>query len=45
MLLERLGLVNLGAQTGKGRAQEPTVSYDEIHVTIDLGQAHKAQAK
>jgi predicted transcriptional regulator len=45
MLLERLGLVSLGAQTGKGRAQEPTVPYDEIHVTIDLRQAHEAQAK
>ena len=42
MLLERLGLVSLGAHTGKGRAQEPTVPYDEIHVTIDLRQAHGA---
>jgi predicted transcriptional regulator len=45
MLLERLGLVSLGVQTGKGRAQEPTVPYDEIHVTIDLRQAHEARAK
>jgi predicted transcriptional regulator len=43
-LLERLGLVNLASQTGKGRAQAPTVPYDEIHVTIDLRQPHAAHA-
>ena len=35
-LLERLGLVTLAASAGNGRAQVPTVPYDEIHVTIDL---------
>ena len=29
---------------GKGRAQAPTVPYDEIHVTIDLRQPHEAHA-
>ena len=43
-LLERLGLVSLAAQTGKGRAQTPTVPYDEIHVTIDLRQPHAIRA-
>jgi predicted transcriptional regulator len=43
-LLERLGLVSLASQTGKGRAQAPTVPYDEIHVTIDLRQPHTAHA-
>jgi predicted transcriptional regulator len=43
-LLERLGLVRLEATTGKGRAQTPTVPYDEIHVTIDLRQPHEAHA-
>jgi predicted transcriptional regulator len=43
-LLERLGLVRLEARTGKGRAQTPTVPYDEIHVTIDLRQPHEARA-
>jgi predicted transcriptional regulator len=43
-LLERLGLVSLTSQTGKGRAQAPTVPYDEIHVTIDLRQPHTAHA-
>lgn len=35
-LLERLGVVSIGTKRGKGRAQTPTVPYDEIHVTIDL---------
>jgi predicted transcriptional regulator len=39
-LLERLGLVSLAAQGGKGRGQTPTVPYDEIQVTIDLRQPH-----
>ena len=43
-LLERLGLVRLGARGGKGRAQAPTVPYDEIHVTIDLRQPRSAHA-
>jgi predicted transcriptional regulator len=43
-LLERLGLVMLEAGAGKGRAQTPTVPYDEIHVTIDLRQPHEASA-
>src|ERR1035437_9806212 len=43
-LLERLGLVRLGARSGKGRAQAPTVPYDEIHVTIDLRQPRSAHA-
>jgi predicted transcriptional regulator len=43
-LLERLGLVSLATQTGKGRAQVPTVPYDEIHVTIDLRQPHEVHA-
>ena len=43
-LLERLGLVRLGARSGKGRAQAPTVPYDEIHVTIDLRQPRAAHA-
>jgi predicted transcriptional regulator len=43
-LLERLGLVSLAPQTGKGRAQAPTVPYDEIHVTIDLRQPHEVHA-
>ena len=43
-LLERLGLVSLASQTGKGRAQAPTVPYDEIHVTIDLRQQHEVHA-
>ena len=42
-LLERLGLVRLEARTGKGKAQTPTVPYDEIHVTIDLRQPHEAR--
>jgi predicted transcriptional regulator len=41
-LLERLGLVKLDAGASKGRAQTPTVPYDEIHVTIDLRQPHEA---
>ncbi|HYB91768.1 MAG TPA: hypothetical protein VEC38_12070, partial [Candidatus Binataceae bacterium] len=36
MLLERLGLVRLKASAGRGRAQTPSVPYDEIQVTIDL---------
>ena len=43
-LLERLGLVRLEARGGKGRAQAPTVPYDEIQVTIDLRQPHAARA-
>jgi predicted transcriptional regulator len=43
-LLERLGLVSLEARSGKGRAQVPTVPYDEIHVTIDLRQPHEVHA-
>jgi predicted transcriptional regulator len=43
-LLERLGLVKLGAKSGKGRAQTPTVPYDEIQVTIDLRQPGSAHA-
>jgi len=43
-LLERLGLVSLETGRGKGRAQTPTVPYDEIHVTIDLRQPHEAHA-
>jgi predicted transcriptional regulator len=43
-LLERLGLVRLGIGSGKGRAQTPTVPYDEIHVTIDLRQPHEVHA-
>jgi predicted transcriptional regulator len=43
-LLQRLGLVKLEAKGGKGRAQVPTVPYDEIQVTIDLWQRHEAHA-
>jgi predicted transcriptional regulator len=43
-LLERLGLVRLEVSAGKGRAQTPTVPYDEIHVTIDLRQPQEAHA-
>jgi predicted transcriptional regulator len=43
-LLERLGLVKLGARSGKGRAQTPTVPYDEIQVMIDLRQPRAAHA-
>jgi predicted transcriptional regulator len=43
-MLQRLGLVSLPSQTGKGRAQAPTVPYEEIHVTIDLRQRHAADA-
>lgn len=43
-LLERLGLVKLGAKGGKGRAQLPTVPYDEIRVTIDLRPSRAAHA-
>jgi predicted transcriptional regulator len=43
-LLERLGLVKLSAKGGKGRAQTPTVPYDEIQVTIDLRQPRAAHA-
>jgi predicted transcriptional regulator len=43
-LLERLGLVRLEASASKGRAQIPTVPYDEIHVTIDLRQPREAHA-
>lgn len=43
-LLERLGLVGLQRGRGKGRAQMPTVPYDEIRVTIDLRGPHQAHA-
>ena len=43
VLLERLGLVSLGPQTGKGGAQAPSVLYDEIHFTIDLRHTYQAQ--
>jgi predicted transcriptional regulator len=44
-LLERLGLVKLNAKGGgKGRAQTPTVPYDEIQVTIDLRPPRAAHA-
>lgn len=43
-LLERVGLVKLGSRGGKGRAQTPTVPYDEIRVTIDLRQPRAAHA-
>jgi predicted transcriptional regulator len=42
--LERLGLVRLETRSGKGRAQTPTVPYDEIQVTIDLRQPHEVHA-
>lgn len=42
--LERLGLVKLEAKAGKGRAQAPTVPYDEIQVTIDLRQPRASHA-
>jgi len=34
----------LGSKSGKGRAQMPTVPYDEIQVTIDLRQPRAAHA-
>jgi predicted transcriptional regulator len=37
-LLERLGLISLRTQTGKGRAQAPSVPYDKIQLTVDLRQ-------
>jgi predicted transcriptional regulator len=43
-LLDRLGLVRLEAKGGKGRAQAPTVPYDEIQVTIDLRKPRTAHA-
>jgi predicted transcriptional regulator len=43
-LFERLGLVKLEAKAGKGRAQAPTVPYDEIQVTIDLRHPRSAHA-
>ena len=43
-LLERLGLVSLASRTGKGRAQAPSVPYDEIQVTIDLRQRREVPA-
>jgi predicted transcriptional regulator len=43
-LLERLGLVSLETKSGQGRARTPTVPYDEIHVTIALGEAHETHA-
>ena len=43
-LLVRLGLVRLEVSAGKGRAQTPTLPYDEIHVTIDLRHQHPAHA-
>jgi len=44
MLLECLGLVRGKASAGKGRAQTPTVPYDEIQVTIDLRHQHPVHA-
>lgn len=43
-MLERLGLVDLEARGGKGRAQTPRVPYDEIQVTIDLRQRGEVRA-
>ncbi len=43
-LFERLGLVRLKVRGGKGRAQVPTVPYDEIQVTIDLRQPRAEHA-
>ncbi len=43
-MLERIGLVNLQARGGKGRAQTPRVPYDEIQVTIDLRQRGEVRA-
>jgi len=43
-MLERLGLVSLDTRAGRGRAQTPTVPYDEIHVTIDLRRPHAVRA-
>jgi predicted transcriptional regulator len=43
-LLERLGLVKLAARSGRGRAQAPTVPYDEIQITIDLREPRAAHA-
>jgi predicted transcriptional regulator len=43
-MLERLGLVRLEAKAGKGRAQAPTVPYDEIQITIDLRQPRAVRA-
>jgi predicted transcriptional regulator len=45
VLLAQLDLVNLASHTGKGGAQEPTVPYDKIHVTIDLRQPHEAHTE
>jgi predicted transcriptional regulator len=42
-LLERLGLVKLAA-SDQGRAQIPTVPYDEIQVTITLRDSPAAHA-
>ena len=39
-----LELVKLGRSGGKGRAQAPTVPYDEIRITIDLRQSRAAHA-
>jgi predicted transcriptional regulator len=43
-LLERLGLVRLDSQRGKGRVQTPIVPYNEIRVTIYLRQPHTPNA-
>jgi predicted transcriptional regulator len=43
-LLERLGLVRLRTQRGRGRARRPIVPYDELRVTIDLRQRRHAHA-
>jgi predicted transcriptional regulator len=43
-LLQRLGLVTLEGKSGKGRAQAPTVPYDEIQVTIDLRKPNEVHA-
>ena len=44
ILLERLGVVTLESKPGNGRAQTPSVPYDQIHVTIDLRQPRTARA-
>ncbi|MFZ0660168.1 MAG: hypothetical protein WBE78_02335 [Candidatus Binataceae bacterium] len=43
-LLGRLGLVTLKTRAGNGRAQAPSVPYDEIRVTIDLRRPRPARA-
>ncbi len=43
-LLGRLGIVTIKSRVGKGRAQAPTVPYDEIRLTIDLRRPRPARA-